>query len=39
VAGGGAALIGPVATLVLFAVMSAGAAIAALGLREVEAAD
>ena len=36
---GGAALIGPVATLVLFAVMSAGAAIAALGLREVEAAD
>lgn len=39
VAGGGAALIGPVATLVLFALMSAAAAFAALGLREVEAAD
>jgi MFS family permease len=39
VAGGGAALIGPVATLVLFAAMSAAAALAALGLREVEAAD
>ena len=39
VAGGGVALIGPTATLVLFALMAIGAAAAAIGLREVEAAD
>lgn len=38
-AGGGAALFGPTATLVLFALMAIGAAIVAFGLREVEAAD
>ena len=39
VVGGGAALIGPNATLILFALMAVGAAIAALGLREVEGGD
>jgi hypothetical protein len=38
VAGGGAALLGPRAVLVLFAVMAGGAAIAAYGLPEAEAA-
>jgi hypothetical protein len=38
-AGGGAALLGPTATLVLFALMALGAAIAGIGLREVEAVD
>jgi hypothetical protein len=38
-AGGGAALVGPTATLVLFAVMAAGAAVAAIGLNKIEAAD
>jgi hypothetical protein len=39
VAGGGAALFGPNITLILFAAMAVGAAIAALGLREVERTD
>ena len=39
IAGGGAALFGPVVTLVLFAAMAVGAAIAAIGLREVERTD
>lgn len=38
-AGGGAAVFGPIATLVLFAIMAIGAAIAGFGLREVEAVD
>jgi hypothetical protein len=39
VLGGGAAFFGPEATLVLFAVMAVGAAIAAVGLQEVESPD
>ena len=38
-AGGGAALFGPTATLVLFALMAIAGAIAGIGLREVEAVD
>jgi hypothetical protein len=38
-AGGGAALFGPNATLVLFALMAVGAAVVAFGLSEVEALD
>jgi len=37
--GGGAALLGPNVTLVLFALMAVGAAVVAVGLREVEGVD